>query len=186
MMSATNIVLSFEKVFLTCKSTDVWLNPSYYQTTKEILQEDERYGLFSAFKNHRVYNNTKLQNGVSGNAYWEMGVVRPDIVLRQNNKTYIIDTKWKRPQKHTASVSDLRQMYAYCRFWDAEKTMLLYPGETSENKFKSYLTDDYSIENEMVSEINHQCKMGFVSVLDEEGNLRNNIATDILKLLDFK
>ena len=80
--SELNIVLSFEKVFLTCKSTDVWLNPSYYQTTKEILQEDERYGLFSAFKNHRVYNNTKLQNGVSGNAYWEMGVVRPDIVLK--------------------------------------------------------------------------------------------------------
>ena len=77
-------------------------------------------------------------------------------------------------------------MYAYCRFWDAEKAVLLYPGKTTENKFKSYQTDDYSIHRSAkLEEMDHKCKMGFVSVLDTEGNLRKDIATDILKLLDF-
>ena len=102
-------------------------------------------------------------------------------------RTIILYIKWKRPQKSSASVSDLRQMYTYCRFWDAQRAVLLYPGESSENKFKSYQTDDYSIHRtEEPKEMNHQCKMGFVSVLDPESNLRKDIATDILKLLDFK
>lgn len=126
-------------------------------------------------------------SGQESKSFWGANSLRPDIVLRKGTHTCIIDTKWKRPQKSSASISDLRQMYTYCRFWDAEKAVLLYPGATSQNQFKSYLTDDYSSHNnDMPKEMDHQCKMGFVSVLDEEGNLRNNIATDILKLLDFK
>jgi 5-methylcytosine-specific restriction enzyme subunit McrC len=123
--------------------------------------------------------------GQESKPFWDANSLKPDIVLRKRGKTYVIDTKWKRPKKSSASVSDLRQMYAYCRFWDAEKAILLYPGETSENKFKSYKTDDYSLNLENnPKEIDHQCKMGFVSVLDKEGNLRNDIATDILNLLE--
>ncbi|WP_218599213.1 McrC family protein [Polaribacter sp. NJDZ03] len=126
-------------------------------------------------------------SGQESKSFWGANSLRPDIVLRKGNQTYIIDTKWKRPQKSSASVSDLRQMYAYCRFWDAEKAVLLYPGETSENKFKSYQTDDYSLDyNKYSQKIKHQCKMGYVSVLDTEGNFRNDIAADILTLLDFE
>ena len=75
--------------------------------------------------------------------FWGNNSLRPDIVLRKGGRTFIIDTKWKRPDKSSASVSDLRQMYAYCRFWDAESAMLLYPGDNTENKFKPYLKDDY-------------------------------------------
>ncbi len=126
-------------------------------------------------------------SGQESKSFWGANSLRPDIVLRKSSQTYVIDTKWKRPLKSSASVSDLRQMYAYCRFWDAEKAVLLYPGEISENKFKSYKTDDYVIDFENnPSEIDHQCKMGFVSVIDVEGNLRNDIATDVLKLLDFE
>ena len=100
-------------------------------------------------------------------------------------RTIILYIKWKRPQKSSASVSDLRQMYTYCRFWDAQRAVLLYPGESSENKFKSYQTDDYSIHRtEEPKEMNHQCKMGFVSVLDENGNLSYNIGKEILVMLN--
>jgi len=76
-----NIVLSFESVYQRSKEAQVWLHPSYYHTFKEIIAEDERYGLFDAFKNKRVYNNNKMENGLGGNAYWEMGVLRPDLIL---------------------------------------------------------------------------------------------------------
>ena len=97
-----------------------------------------------------------------------------------------IKLKWKRPKKASASVSDLRQMYTYCRFWDAEKAMLLYPGELRENKFQTFKTEDYSTnELEEAEKIKHQCKMGFVSVLDSNNNLDLNIGEKILKLLDI-
>jgi 5-methylcytosine-specific restriction enzyme subunit McrC len=125
-------------------------------------------------------------SGQESKSFWGGNSLRPDVVLRKGSQTFIIDTKWKRPKNNTASVSDLRQMYAYCRFWDAEKALLFYPGDLRENSFKSYLTYDYVLDQkENHSQIEHQCKMGFVSALEDEGNLRNNIATDILNLLDF-
>ncbi|MWW23150.1 McrC family protein [Algibacter lectus] len=124
-------------------------------------------------------------SGQESKSFWGSNSLRPDIVLRQGEKTIIIDTKWKRPNRSSASVGDLRQMYTYCRFWDAEKAMLLYPGDYAENKFKSYLTDDYSKhENDEASDIDHQCKMGFVSVLGEEGELDKDIGNKIIKLLE--
>jgi 5-methylcytosine-specific restriction enzyme subunit McrC len=76
-------------------------------------------------------------------------------------------------------------MYIYCRFWDAEKAMLLYPGYYAENKFKSYLTDDYSKhKNDEASYTDHQCKMGFVSVLGEDGELDRDIGNSIIQFLE--
>ncbi len=123
-------------------------------------------------------------SGQESKSFWGSNSLRPDIVLRQEEKIFIIDTKWKRPLKSSASVNDLRQMYTYCRFWDAEKAMLLYPGNLAENKFKSYLTDDYSKHlSDVTLEIDHQCKMGFVSVLNDIGELDINIGSKILDLI---
>lgn len=124
-------------------------------------------------------------SGQESKSFWGGNRLKPDIVLRVGDKTFIIDTKWKRPTNNSASVSDLRQMYAYCRFWDAEKALLLYPGDASENRFKSYQTDDYSKdEYNNHLEMDHQCKMGFVSVLDENDQLSSTIGFRILQLLE--
>lgn len=116
--------------------------------------------------------------------FWGNNYLRPDIVLRKNGKVYIIDTKWKLPKSNSASVGDLRQVYTYCRFWDAEKAVLLYPGSKSYN-YLSYFTDDYSkVRNNTIS-INHQCKKGMINVFSEsETNLNNNLGLEILKILE--
>lgn len=77
-----NKLMTFENFYIRCKDADVWINPNHYHTLQEIKSEDNRYALFKAFKNKRVYNNNRLINQYGGNAYWEMGVVRPDIVLK--------------------------------------------------------------------------------------------------------
>jgi 5-methylcytosine-specific restriction enzyme subunit McrC len=124
-------------------------------------------------------------SGQESKSFWGSNTLKPDVVLRKGSQTFIIDTKWKRPNKSSASVSDLRQMYAYCRFWDAEKALLLYPGEQSENKFRSYLTDDYSKDdNANHTEIDHQCKMGFVEVMKEKA-LNLNLGVEILSLINI-
>lgn len=128
-------------------------------------------------------NTTIEVSGQESKSFWGNNSLRPDIVLRKDGKTYIIDTKWKRPEKSSASVNDLRQMYAYCRFWNAEKALLLYPGINTDNQFQSYLTDDYSVvekvKEEQINAIDHQCKMGFVSVLDGK-KLSESIGIDVL------
>ncbi|APY10275.1 restriction endonuclease [Seonamhaeicola sp. S2-3] len=130
-------------------------------------------------------NNDIHVSGQESKLFWGSNLLRPDIVLRIGSNTLIIDTKWKRPSNSSASVGDLRQMYTYCRFWDAKKAVLLYPGNEIENEFKTYNTDDYSKQdNTEIGRIEHQCKMGFVSVLDEFGNLDIQIGNKILKLLE--
>lgn len=123
-------------------------------------------------------------SGQESKSFWGSNSLRPDIVLRQGEKIFIIDTKWKRPLKSSASVNDLRQMYTYCRFWDAEKAMLLYPGDYTENKFKKFETNDYSIhETHGASEIDHQCRMGFVSILDNYRELDVEVGDKILGMI---
>jgi 5-methylcytosine-specific restriction enzyme subunit McrC len=55
--------------------------------------------------------------------------IRPDISIEKDDKRYIIDTKWKLIDSQP-SMDDLRQMYAYHHYFDAEKVALLYPGST--------------------------------------------------------
>ena len=118
--------------------------------------------------------------------FWGNNSLRPDVLLKKGDEIYIIDTKWKRPGRSSASVADLRQMYTYCRFWNAKKAMLLYPAEPIDSSFKTFLTDDYSANSEGVLEIEHECKMGFVSVLDSDTKQLNpDLGAFILNLLEI-
>ena len=113
--------------------------------------------------------------------YGSYRTIRPDIVLRRegvNNETYIIDTKWKRPINKPVSIEDLRQMYAYGRFWDSDKLMLLYPGENHDSGYESY-------PNEFDSNRKHQCKIVRISVLNDN-YLDLNIGQKVIKLFTEK
>lgn len=118
--------------------------------------------------------------------FWGSNSLRPDIILKKGTETYVIDTKWKQPGKTSASVSDLRQMYTYCRFWNAKKVMLLYPGQPIDTSFNDFLTDDYIFYDDEIKKTSHSCKMGFVSVLNEEGKLKEDIGKEVLKMLTDK
>jgi 5-methylcytosine-specific restriction enzyme subunit McrC len=113
--------------------------------------------------------------------------LKPDVVIQHDEdskKVYIIDTKWKRPTNHSSSISDLRQMYAYNRFWKAKKAMLLYPGESKNNSFRPFETEDFFRDNDQTTSITHLCKSGFVSILDQDNKLSDTIGKQVLKLLE--
>ncbi len=73
--------LSFETVYSKAKECDVWINLYNLNSKKELLSYDERYGLFKAFKDNRLYNNNKVQNAKGYSNYWETGIMHPDEVL---------------------------------------------------------------------------------------------------------
>lgn len=121
-----------------------------------------------------VSENTDIEiSGQETKHFWGSNTLRPDIVLRKGNETIIIDTKWKTPKNNSPSIGDLRQMYTYSRFWNASKSMLLYPGSFGDINFKTFLTDDYYKTNDSeLQEIDHQCKLGYISVINENGKLQ--------------
>ncbi|HAX37596.1 MAG: hypothetical protein A2Y37_05170 [Spirochaetes bacterium GWB1_60_80] len=59
--------------------------------------------------------------------FWEDLPIRPDIVLEADGRCIILDTKWKVLSTRRPGMDDLRQMYAYNRFFAAEQAYLVYP-----------------------------------------------------------
>ena len=53
--------------------------------------------------------------------------VRPDILIEKDGKNYILDTKWKNIDYNPA-MDDIRQMYVYQHYYEANKAALVYPG----------------------------------------------------------
>ena len=113
--------------------------------------------------------------------------LKPDITITHNSdprKVYVIDTKWKQPKGRSAAISDLRQMYAYSRFWNAKKTILLYPGESLSEGFEDYQTEDYFLGGGEFSKIVHSCRSGYISIVDENGFLSKRVGKKALELLE--
>ncbi len=76
-----SLPLSFEVVMHDFAQAPFWINVSAKEK-KDLLQEDERYGLFEAFRSGEVYSfHNRITDGIA-NDYWESGVVNPHIVLK--------------------------------------------------------------------------------------------------------
>lgn len=78
---SVSLPLDFEVVLSKALEADFWLNVSTFRSRVEMEAADERYALFSAYKNKQVYNNTKTMTSYFGNDYWETGAARPDLIL---------------------------------------------------------------------------------------------------------
>lgn len=119
--------------------------------------------------------------------FWGSNRLEPDIVIEKDKERFIIDTKWKIPGDST-SVHDLRQMYAYGRFWAARKIVLLYPGDRESTNFIDFENQEI-IKNESGNPetIRHSCKKGFVTVVKKVGpdtyQLNDEIANEVLDFL---
>jgi 5-methylcytosine-specific restriction enzyme subunit McrC len=141
-----------------------------------VLWEEYVLKILGNYAHQHPNENWTISGQESKRFYGHSRTIRPDIVLRQQNETFVIDTKWKRPANNAASIEDLRQMYAYARFWKTNKVMLLYPGEHFDSGYKPYPNNFDDQTN------HHQCKIGMVNILKDD-RLSKSIADDVLGLL---
>jgi 5-methylcytosine-specific restriction enzyme subunit McrC len=117
----------------------------------------------------------------SSTRFWERQTIRPDIVLEMPQKRVILDTKWKVLRTATPSIEDVRQMYAYNRFFHADRAVLLYPQVYNlSNRSGSYRGPDHGLS----------CELFFVPLF-ENGGLIPALGEQILdhigmsKVLEF-
>lgn len=73
--------LALETIFTKASTAEFWLNTSTASSLKEIMNEDERFANLPPVKNKKVYNYNRIINEAGGNAYFEQGVIEPDVIL---------------------------------------------------------------------------------------------------------
>lgn len=104
--------------------------------------------------------------------------MKPDIYIETKDEIKIVlDTKWKSLNGYNPSPDDLRQMYVYHEFFDAQKVALIYPGDNENSKSGNYF-DKLGLENE-----NKNCSVVLVnvenSIRDWQLQIRKQISTFI-------
>ena len=77
-----SISLNFEVVFEKAKNADLWINPSYYTSYEALEKANQHYTKFDAFKNKNIYTFAKTTGATGGVLYYELGIARPDLVLK--------------------------------------------------------------------------------------------------------
>lgn len=76
--------------------------------------------------------------GKVNRSFWQaksgtLVTIEPDIVIEKEGQTFILDTKWKVLEDNRPSDNDLKQMYAYTKYYQSSHTALVYPGNGLEN-----------------------------------------------------
>ncbi len=75
---------TIETVLAKGADADFWVNGDSrgkWPTKADVLQADERFANFAAVEKGNMWNPTLRINEEGGNDYWQLGVVRPDLVL---------------------------------------------------------------------------------------------------------
>ena len=74
-------VISVEKAFELPQEADCWLNPGWCATKAQLLSVHPLFADFPVL-GKSVWNNTKQSTPGGGNAFWETGPARPDVILQ--------------------------------------------------------------------------------------------------------
>ncbi|WP_044403907.1 ABC transporter substrate-binding protein [Lacinutrix sp. Hel_I_90] len=77
-----SLALNFEVVFEKAKSASLWLSPSYYKSLEDLKNANAHYTEFEAFKNNAIYSFSNTTGKTGGVLYYELGIARPDLVLK--------------------------------------------------------------------------------------------------------
>lgn len=77
-----SLSLNFETVFDKAQDADIWISPSYYVSLDAIEKANAHYTKFKAFKTKNIYSFADTKGKTGGVIYFEMGMARPDLVLK--------------------------------------------------------------------------------------------------------
>jgi len=77
-----SLALNFETVFTKAQKAELWISPSYYTSYEALEKANTHYTKFNAFKNKNIYSFSNTTGATGGITYYELGIARPDLVLK--------------------------------------------------------------------------------------------------------
>ncbi len=77
-----SIALNFESVLEKAQGAELWIGSGASTSLEELEQKNNRYTFFEAFKNKAVYSSTLQMGAKGGLIYYELGPMRPDLILK--------------------------------------------------------------------------------------------------------
>ncbi|WP_082422444.1 ABC transporter substrate-binding protein [Aquimarina longa] len=77
-----SLSLNFENVLEKAQNADLWIGSGNATSLNQLKEKNHRYILFNAFKNKAVYSSTLKIGAKGGLLYYELGPMRPDLILK--------------------------------------------------------------------------------------------------------
>ncbi|MBT8287489.1 MAG: ABC transporter substrate-binding protein [Bacteroidia bacterium] len=77
-----SLSLSFETVYNKAKDAEIWISPSNFQSKEALLNSNQHYAEFQPFKSGKIYSFSNVTGKTGGTLYYELGISRPDLVLK--------------------------------------------------------------------------------------------------------
>ncbi|WP_298312617.1 ABC transporter substrate-binding protein [uncultured Aquimarina sp.] len=77
-----SIGLNFESVLEKAQNAQFWIGSGSSTSLEELKGKNNRYTFFEAFKNKTVYSSTLKTGAKGGLVYYELGPMRPDLILK--------------------------------------------------------------------------------------------------------
>jgi len=110
--------------------------------------------------------------------------LKPDILIynKTNNKSLVLDTKWK--FRKDTSMEDIRQMFAYGHYFKSAERYLLYPDKLKDKKVvDKHAGSFYDLDKRNFS-ATELCGLLFIDLLKENGKLNKEVGSKILEILN--
>lgn len=77
-----SVQVSYEYVLNKAIDADFWLGASDFKSLKEMGESEPRYKSFKAFQSGGIYTYTLKKGATGGIEYFELGYLRPDLILQ--------------------------------------------------------------------------------------------------------
>jgi iron complex transport system substrate-binding protein len=77
-----SLQLNFENVLEKGQNAELWIGAGSFNSRLEMLETHKGYSYFEAFKSKNIYTYTKSVSKNGGLPYFELGPLRPDLILK--------------------------------------------------------------------------------------------------------
>lgn len=126
---------------------------------------------------HRLSNKDLLVKRQIVKPFWERRNIRPDILIVYKGERIILDTKWKVLTSSQAAMNDLKQVFIYCQYFNANKSVLIYPKVNDLAQLPAKPYHPFGLEKKT-----YYCQIAFAPVI-KQNRLNMDLGAELLALL---
>lgn len=79
---SSSVPISMEEALERASRCDYWINVGQYTSYAKFCEDMPLFRNLNVVRQRRVYNNNRIRTANGGSAFWEKGVMEPDLILK--------------------------------------------------------------------------------------------------------